>query len=80
MLKAGCEVRTGRTGGPSDVAEERRRPLRALRGHDLYGQETLEKLGPALCSLECVEDVFSEVRRHGVLRSSHVPDPLATKL
>jgi len=40
----------------------------------------LEKLGPALCSLECVEDVFSEVRRHGVLRSSHVPDPLATKL
>ena len=34
-LKAWCEVRTGKTPGPSDVAEERRRPCRAQWGQDL---------------------------------------------
>jgi len=29
ILKAWCEVRIGRTPGPSDVSEERRRPCRA---------------------------------------------------
>ena len=37
VLKAWCELRTGKTPGPSDVAEERRRPCRAQRGHDFYG-------------------------------------------
>ena len=37
VLKAECEVRIGRTPDPSDVAEERMRPCRAQRGHDLYG-------------------------------------------
>ena len=37
VLKAWCEVSTGRTLGPSDVAEERRRPCRAQLGHDFYG-------------------------------------------
>ena len=37
VLEAWCEVRTGRTPGPSDVAEERRRPCGAQWGHDLYG-------------------------------------------
>ena len=46
VLKAWCEVRTGRTPGPSDVAEERRRPCRAQWGHDLSMGRTLEKLGP----------------------------------
>ena len=32
VLKAWCGVRTGRTTGPSDVAEERRRPCRAQWG------------------------------------------------
>jgi hypothetical protein len=36
-LEAWCEVRTGRTPGPSDVSEEQRRPCRAQLGHDLYG-------------------------------------------
>src|SRR5918995_4731129 len=35
VLKAWCEVRIGRTPGPSDVAEERMRPCRARWGHDL---------------------------------------------
>ena len=33
MLKAWCEVRTGRIPGPSDVAEERRRPCRDRWDH-----------------------------------------------
>ena len=37
VLKAECEVSTGRTPGPSDVAEERMRPCRAQWGYDLYG-------------------------------------------
>ena len=45
-LKAGCEVRTERTPGPSDVAEERRRPCRAQWGHDLSMGRTLEKPAP----------------------------------
>jgi hypothetical protein len=36
-LKACCKLRRGRTPGPSDVAEEWRRPCRARWGHDLYG-------------------------------------------
>ena len=36
-LKAWCEVRTGKTPGPSEISEERRRPCRAQWGHDLYG-------------------------------------------
>jgi hypothetical protein len=36
VLKAWCEVRTGKTAGPSDVAEEWRRPCRVQWGHDLY--------------------------------------------
>jgi hypothetical protein len=32
-----CEVGIGRTPGPSDVAEERRRPCRARSGHNPYG-------------------------------------------
>ena len=62
MLKAWCEVRTGRTPGPSDVAEERMRPCRAQWGHDLSMGRTLEKPGPALYSPECVEGGFSEVQ------------------
>ena len=46
VLKAWCEVRIGRTPGPSDVAEERRRPCRAQWGHDLSMGRTLEKLAP----------------------------------
>jgi hypothetical protein len=46
VLKAWCEVRIGRTPDPSDVAEERRRPCRAQRSHDLSMGRTLEKLGP----------------------------------
>jgi hypothetical protein len=37
VLKAWCEVRRGRTPGPSDVVEELMRPCRARWGHDLYG-------------------------------------------
>ena len=46
VLKTWCEVRIGRTPGPSDVAEERRRPCRARWGHELSMGRTLEKLGP----------------------------------
>ncbi len=46
VLKAWCEVRTGRTSGPSDVAEERMRPCRARWSHDLSMGRTFEKLGP----------------------------------
>ena len=46
VLKAWCEVRAGRTPGPSDVAEERMVPCRAQWGHDLSMGRTLEKLGP----------------------------------
>jgi hypothetical protein len=35
VLEAWCELRTGRTPGSSDVAEERRRPCRAQWGHGL---------------------------------------------
>jgi hypothetical protein len=37
VLKTWCELKTGRTPGPSDVAEERRRPCRAQWGQDLHG-------------------------------------------
>jgi hypothetical protein len=37
VLKARCEVRTERTPGPSDVAEERMRPCHAQWGNALYG-------------------------------------------
>jgi hypothetical protein len=60
VLKAWCELRTGKTPHPSDLAEERMRPCRAQWGHDLYGR-TVEKLGPALHSPECVEGKFCEV-------------------
>ena len=46
MLKAWCELRTGRTLGPSGVAEERRHPCRAQWGHDLSMGMTLEEPGP----------------------------------
>src|SRR5215207_1411020 len=46
ILKAWCEVRTGRTPGPSEVPEGRRRPCRAQWGHDLSIGRLLEKLGP----------------------------------
>ena len=46
VLKAECEVRTERTLGPSDVAEERRRSCRARWGHDLSRGRLLEKPGP----------------------------------
>jgi hypothetical protein len=72
VLKAWCEVRTGKTPGPSDVAEEWRRPCRAQLGHELSMGRLLEKLGPELYSPECVEGKFSEVelRMVGVLQSS----------
>jgi hypothetical protein len=72
VLKAWCEVRIGRTPGPSDVAEEWRRPCRAQLGHELSMGRLLEKLGPELYSPECVEGKFSEVelRMVGVLQSS----------
>jgi hypothetical protein len=41
-----CEVRIGRTPGPSDVAGERRRPRGVQWGHDLSMGRTLEKLAP----------------------------------
>jgi hypothetical protein len=62
VLKAWCELRTERTPGPSDVAEERRRPCRAQGGHDLSMGRTLEKLGP--------KRQFTRVRGIGFLRSS----------
>jgi hypothetical protein len=46
VLKACCELRTGKTPGPSDVAEERMVPCRAQWGQDLSMGRTLEKLGP----------------------------------
>jgi hypothetical protein len=46
VLKAWWEVRIGRNQGPSDVAEERRRPCRARWSHDFSTDRTLEKLGP----------------------------------
>ena len=61
-LEAWCEVRTGRTPGPSDVAEERMVPCHAQWGHDLSIGRTLEKPGSALYSPEFVEGVFSKVR------------------
>jgi hypothetical protein len=45
-LKAWCEVRTGKTPGPSDVAEEWMRPCRARWGCDLSMGRTLEQPGP----------------------------------
>jgi hypothetical protein len=57
-LKAWCEVRTGRTPDSSDVAEERMVPCHAQWGHDLSMGRTLEKLGPALYSPECVETLY----------------------
>ena len=47
-LEAWCEVRTGRTPGPSDVAEERRCPCRAQWGHDLYWWDVGEARSLAL--------------------------------
>jgi hypothetical protein len=44
-LKADCEVRIGKTPGPSDVAEEQMRPCRARWAMISMGR-TLEKLGP----------------------------------
>jgi hypothetical protein len=58
----GGEVKTERTPGPSDVAEERMRACGAQWGHDLSMVRLLEKRGPALYSPECVEEEFSEVR------------------
>ena len=58
VLKAWCEVRIRRAPGPSDVADERRRPCRARWGHDFSMGRTLEKLGPAPYSPECVEVEF----------------------
>ena len=46
VLKAWCEVRTGKTPGPSDVAEERMRPCRAQLGHDFSMGRLLEKPHP----------------------------------
>ena len=46
VLKARCEVRTGRTPGPSDVAEDGRDASAVQRGHDLSMGRLLEKLGP----------------------------------
>jgi hypothetical protein len=46
VLKAGYEVRTERTPGPSDVAEERMIASRAQWGHDLAMGRTLEEPGP----------------------------------
>jgi hypothetical protein len=60
VLKAWCEVRTGKIPGPSDVAEDRRRPCCAQWAIISLGR-TLEKPGPALSSPECVEVEFSEV-------------------
>jgi hypothetical protein len=37
VLKAWCEIRIGRTPGPSDVAEVWKRPYGAQWDHDLYG-------------------------------------------
>ena len=45
VLEAWCELRTGRTPGSSDVAEERMRPCRARWAMISMGR-TLEKLGP----------------------------------
>jgi hypothetical protein len=58
VLKAWCELRTGKTPHPSDVVEERMCPCRARWDHDLSMGRTLEKLGPALYSPECVQVEF----------------------
>jgi hypothetical protein len=55
VIEAGCEARTGRTPGPSDVAEERGGDPALLGGTMISRDRTLEKLGPALYSPECVE-------------------------
>ncbi len=45
VLKAWCEIRTGKSPGPSDVAEVRMR-LCVLNGAMISMGRTLEKLGP----------------------------------
>jgi hypothetical protein len=57
VLEAWCEVRTGRTTGPSDVAEERRRPCRDRWGHDLFHQSACKGDSTKFAFTE-----FSEVR------------------
>ena len=76
MLKTWCEVRTGKTPGPSEVAEERMRPCRARWAMISIGR-LLEKLGPKRYNLpECVEEEFCELRllRHSTKFSNHA-DP-----
>jgi hypothetical protein len=46
VLKAWCEVRTGKIPGPSDVAEERMCPCGVRWGHDVSMGRLLEKPGP----------------------------------
>jgi hypothetical protein len=46
VLKAWCELRTGKTPHPSDLAEERMVPCGAQWGHDLSMGRLLEQLGP----------------------------------
>src|SRR5918994_6019657 len=61
VLKAWCEVRTGRTPGPSNVAEERMRPC-GVRWVIISMGRTLEKLGP--------KRQFTRVRGRSVLGTS----------
>ena len=44
VLKAWCELRTGKTPHPSDLAEERMVPCGAQWGHDLSMGRLLEQL------------------------------------
>jgi hypothetical protein len=71
VLKAWCEVRTGRTPCPSDVAEERMRPC-GIRLAMISIGRTVEKLGPALYSPDCVEGNFLEVHRTCTLVASNI--------
>ena len=70
VLKTWCEVGTGKTPHPSDVAEERMYPCRARWDHDLSMGRTLKKLGPELYSPECVQEEFCELRLNGTSRRS----------
>ena len=69
VLEAWCEVSTGRTSGPSDVAEERRRPCRARWGHDL---SMVRSFGEARSRA-----LFTRVRGRGILRSSYTKTCIA---
>src|SRR5918994_136745 len=70
VLKTWCELRTGRTPSPSDVAEERMRLCLCSVGPRSLKVGRWRSQVPSVNSPECVEGLFSELRLDGVLGSS----------